>query len=44
LLNSSFQGSVWLSGGTVGPEGSVMAFAVVALAAVLFVIVYPAKE
>jgi uncharacterized protein len=44
LLNSSFQGPVWLTGGTVGPEGSVMAFAVVALATVLFVIVYPAKE
>jgi membrane protease YdiL (CAAX protease family) len=44
LLNSSFHGPVWLTGGTVGPEGSVMAFAVVALAAVLFVIVYPAKE
>jgi uncharacterized protein len=44
LLNSSFHGPVWLTGGTVGPEGSVMAFAVVALAATLFVIVYPAKE
>jgi uncharacterized protein len=44
LLNSSFHGPVWLTGGTVGPEGSVMAFAVVALAASLFVIVYPAKE
>jgi len=44
LLNSSFHGPVWLTGGTVGPEGSVMAFAVVGLAAVLFVIVYPAKE
>jgi membrane protease YdiL (CAAX protease family) len=44
LLNSSFHGSVWLTGGTVGPEGSVVAFAVVALTAVIFVIVYPAKE
>jgi membrane protease YdiL (CAAX protease family) len=44
LLNSSFHGPVWLTGGTVGPEGSVMAFAVVALAAILFGIVYPAKE
>ena len=44
LLNSSFHGSVWLTGGTVGPEGSVMAFAVVALAAVLFVIAYPAQK
>jgi membrane protease YdiL (CAAX protease family) len=44
LLNSSFHGSVWLTGGTVGPEGSVMAFGVVAVAAALFEIVYPAKE
>jgi CAAX protease family protein len=44
LLNSSFHGPVWLTGGTVGPEGSVMAFAVVTLATVLFVIVFPAKE
>jgi membrane protease YdiL (CAAX protease family) len=44
LLNSSLHGSVWLTGGTVGPEGSVMAFAVVALSAVLFAIVCPAKE
>jgi uncharacterized protein len=44
LLNSSLHGPAWLTGGTVGPEGSAMAFAVVALAAVLFVIVYPAKE
>ena len=29
LLNSSFHGPVWLTGGTVGPEGSVMSFAVV---------------
>jgi uncharacterized protein len=43
LLNSSFQGPVWLTGGTVGPEGSVMAFAILALGAVLFVILYPAK-
>jgi membrane protease YdiL (CAAX protease family) len=44
LLNSSFHGSAWLTGGTVGPEGSVMAFAVVGLATALFVIIYPAKE
>jgi membrane protease YdiL (CAAX protease family) len=41
MLNSSLQGPAWLTGGTVGPEGSVMAFVVVALAAVLFAIVYP---
>lgn len=44
LLNSSFHGSAWLTGGTVGPEGSVMAFAVVAIAAVIFSRVYPARD
>ena len=44
LLNSSFHGAAWLTGGSVGPEGSVMAFVVVALAAVLFGIVYPAER
>ena len=44
LLNSSFHGPVWLTGGTVGPEGSVMAFVVVALAAAIFSRVYPARE
>jgi membrane protease YdiL (CAAX protease family) len=44
LLNSSFHGPMWLTGGTVGPEASVMSFGVVALAAILFAIVYPAKE
>ena len=43
LLNSSFHGPTWLTGGSVGPEGSAIAFLVVGLAAVLFVIVYPAK-
>jgi len=41
LLNSSFHGPAWLTGGTVGPEGSVMAFVVVGLAAAAFVLVYP---
>ncbi len=44
LLNSSFHGPVWLTGGTVGPEGSIMAFAVVAIAAVIFSRVYPARD
>ena len=44
LLNSSFHGPVWLTGGTVGPEGSVVAFGVVAFAAVVFVILYPAEK
>jgi membrane protease YdiL (CAAX protease family) len=44
LLNSSFHGPVWLTGGTVGPEGSVMVFVVVALAAAIFSRVFPARE
>jgi len=36
LLNSSFHGSPWLTGGSVGPEASVMAFIVLVLALILF--------
>jgi len=43
LLNTSLQGPVWLTGGSVGPEGSVMAFGVVALAAAAFALVYPGR-
>ena len=43
LLNSSFRGPVWLTGGTIGPEGSVMAFVVVGLAAVIFARAYPGR-
>ncbi|MDE3137615.1 MAG: CPBP family intramembrane metalloprotease [Acidobacteriota bacterium] len=41
LSNSSLHGARWLTGGTVGPEGSVMAFAVMAAAFVVFAYVYP---
>ncbi len=44
LLNSSIHGPAWLTGGTVGPEGSVMAFGVVALAAAAFALVYPSPD
>jgi CAAX protease family protein len=44
LLESSFHGPAWLAGGTVGPEGSVFAFAIVAVAAVVFSRVYPPKK
>jgi hypothetical protein len=44
LLNSSFHGPMWLTGGTVGPEGSVMAFAVVAIASVIFSRIYPSQD
>lgn len=36
LLSSSLHGSVWLTGGSVGPEGSVLCFVVIALAWIAF--------
>ncbi len=44
LLNSSLHGAAWLTGGAVGPEGSVIAFAVVGFSAAIFALVYPAKK
>jgi len=41
LLNSSLQGPQWLSGGSVGPEGSVLCFVVIATAWVAFDRAYP---
>jgi membrane protease YdiL (CAAX protease family) len=43
LLNTSLHGPAWLTGGTVGPEGSVMAFVVIAVAAALFALLYPVR-
>jgi membrane protease YdiL (CAAX protease family) len=40
LLSSSLHGSAWLSGGTVGPEGSVVCFALVAATWLAFDRVY----
>jgi uncharacterized protein len=44
LLSSSFHGSAWLTGGSVGPEGSVMCFVVIAAAWVAFERMYPAAS
>jgi uncharacterized protein len=41
LLSSSLHGPSWLSGGSVGPEGSVLCFAVVALVWIAFDRIYP---
>jgi membrane protease YdiL (CAAX protease family) len=41
LLNSSFQGPDWLTGGSVGPEGSYLVFAVIAALWFVFDQVYP---
>jgi membrane protease YdiL (CAAX protease family) len=42
LLNSSLHGPRWLTGGTVGPEGSVMEFVVLLLAFIFFNWRFPA--
>jgi CAAX protease family protein len=41
LLSSSLQGPKWLSGGTVGPEGSVLVFVLMAVLWVAFDRMYP---
>src|SRR5450631_2333328 len=40
LLRASFHGPVWLSGGSVGPEGSVLLFVIIVLAWIVFDRVY----
>jgi membrane protease YdiL (CAAX protease family) len=44
LLNSSFHGAVWLTGGSVGPEGSYLVFLVLILSAVAIHFMFPGKE
>ncbi|MFZ0805625.1 MAG: type II CAAX endopeptidase family protein [Candidatus Sulfotelmatobacter sp.] len=44
LLSSSLHGSPWLSGGSVGPEGSVLCFVVITIAAAAFDRMYPRKS
>jgi membrane protease YdiL (CAAX protease family) len=41
LLRSSFHGPVWLTGGSVGPEGSYLVFAVIVALWIVFDRVYP---
>lgn len=43
LLNSSFHGPRWLTGGTIGPEGSIFEFVMLVLAWVVFAWMYPPK-
>jgi len=43
LLHSSLRGSHWLTGGSVGPEGSVLLFVVIALLWVVFDRLHPAQ-
>jgi uncharacterized protein len=44
LLNSTFHGASWLTGGTVGPEGSVFAFVVLLIGGVGIHFLFPAKR
>ena len=44
LLHSSFYGSKWLTGGTVGPEGSVLTAPLLLLVGVLFYLAHPKRE
>lgn len=43
LSHSTIQGARWLTGGTVGPEGSVFCFLVIALMFVVFHLLHPAR-
>lgn len=43
LLNSSFHGSKWITGGSIGPEGSVFVFVMFAVSFFLFAWLYPGK-
>lgn len=44
FLNSTFHGPAWLTGGTVGPEGSVFAFLVLVIGGVGIHFVFPRKQ
>jgi hypothetical protein len=43
LLNPSFHGPAWLTGGTVGPEGSILVAAVLVLAAIGIHYIFPKR-
>jgi len=44
LLNSTFHGPKWLTGGTIGPEGSVFDFVLMFAAFLVFLWLFPAKK
>jgi membrane protease YdiL (CAAX protease family) len=44
LFNSSFHGPTWLTGGIVGPEGSVFAFLVLVVGGIGIHFLFPAKQ
>ncbi len=41
LLDSSFHGPVWLTGGSVGPEGSALVFVLIGILFLVFHLLYP---
>lgn len=44
LLNASFHGPRWLTGGSIGPEGSVVDFALFLISFVIFARLYPPRQ
>ena len=44
LFNPHFQGSKWITGGSVGPEGSVLVFVVIALLFLAIHLLYPKRQ
>jgi CAAX protease family protein len=44
FLNSSFHGPTWLTGGSVGPEGSWLVFGVLIIWAVIIHLLFPARK
>jgi membrane protease YdiL (CAAX protease family) len=44
LLSSSFTGPAWITGGTVGPEGSYFIFLLLAIMAVIFALTYKRSQ
>lgn len=43
LSNATLQGPIWLTGGTVGPEGSVFGFLLMGVLALVFHFLYPSQ-
>jgi hypothetical protein len=43
-MNSTFHGATWLTGGTVGPEGSVFALVVLVIGGIGIHFLFPAKR
>lgn len=44
LMNSGFHGPTWLTGGTVGPEGSLIVFGVLGISALVIHFLFPARK